>query len=492
MGSSFCQDFLTSMADVTHWDFEIWEGLEPVFCTAHSQPRLTEREALVSKVLAERMFQQMNAGEGRLLAGTPFGYQVGHSGALIAWNNHSPDVTPPDGEKMETFLCRLTEALQTTLTAARELEKISEELGQSFEELYLYARISGWVKTMRFSTSLLEELIGQVLNTLGVDLVFARLEGRGGGATLIKTSELANGITDRECFIDGLVSAIPPDTTSLNDRYFVANDSRQVPGYAELHGEPFRALLVMIQSNENFYGWFGIASFDLKKIFHRSELRILISIAEQVAVVIANTDLYRDMEQFVIDMVKSLVYAIEAKDLYTRGHSERVNSYSMLMAERLGLEDQQKAYLNWAAILHDVGKIGIAEEILNKRAGLTAEEYELIKAHPAKGYTILQPLEPLTGSLPGIVHHHEHYDGGGYPDGLREKEIPLLARIIAVADTFDALNSDRAYRLGRPSPEALGIVQSLAGKELDPELVRVLAEVIAQKEGLGGKGGITA
>jgi len=224
----------------------------------------------------------------------------------------------------------------------------------------------------------------------------------------------------------------------------------------------------------------GLVSFNFEEIYRRSELRLLNSMAEQIAVVITNSDLYRDLERFVINMVKSLVCAIEAKDDYTRGHSERVCRYSLLMAERLDLDDEQKKVLQWSSILHDSGKIGIPESILRKPISLTEKEYQEIKRHPMKGHTILEPLEQLADSLPGMLHHHERYDGTGYPKGLKGKDIPLNARIIAVADTFDAITSNRAYRPAKSPKEALRIMEKVAGSQLDPDLVEVFKEVFTK------------
>jgi HD-GYP domain-containing protein (c-di-GMP phosphodiesterase class II) len=255
------------------------------------------------------------------------------------------------------------------------------------------------------------------------------------------------------------------------------------PGYRELHADPYRALLVTIQDGKKFYGWIGVVSFNMNHIFRRSELRLIISIAEQVNVVITNTDLYNELERFIVDMVKSLIQAIEAKDTYTRGHSERVGRYSMLLAEKMGLEKEQKTNLQWAAMLHDVGKIGINEAILNKPGPLTEDEYEQIKSHPIKGHAILNPLEPLTGALPGILHHHERYDGKGYPDGLKGEDIPLLGRIIAVPDAFDAINSSRAYRKGSSVQKTLEILKSVAGSQLDAHIVEIFTQIITNEEG---------
>jgi HD-GYP domain-containing protein (c-di-GMP phosphodiesterase class II) len=184
-----------------------------------------------------------------------------------------------------------------------------------------------------------------------------------------------------------------------------------------------------------------------------------------------------------MNVVKSLVYAIEAKDEYTSGHSERVNRYSMLMATRLRLDEKQSKVLHWASMLHDIGKIGIPETILNKPGALTDSEYSDIKSHSKKGCDILKPLQQLSTSLPGVLHHHERYDGQGYPHGLKGEDIPMLGRIIAVADTFDAITSHRAYRSGKTAKEALEIIENVAGTQLDPDLVDVFKDVIEEDLG---------
>jgi HD-GYP domain-containing protein (c-di-GMP phosphodiesterase class II) len=147
------------------------------------------------------------------------------------------------------------------------------------------------------------------------------------------------------------------------------------------------------------------------------------------------------------------------------------------MAERLQLDEAEKNILNWASILHDIGKIGIPESILNKPARLNDEEFNVIEGHPKKGHDILEPLEQLTSCLPSILHHHERLDGKGYPHGLKGEEIPFLARIIAVADTFDAITSNRAYRSAKAAEKALAIVEEVAGTQLDPVVVEAFKEV---------------
>jgi HD-GYP domain-containing protein (c-di-GMP phosphodiesterase class II) len=204
----------------------------------------------------------------------------------------------------------------------------------------------------------------------------------------------------------------------------------------------------------------------------------------------------QELEQFVEDLkraaeenralflgsIQMLAGAVDEKDPYTRGHSDRVTRYSMLIGKELGLDATFMETLQISAQLHDVGKIGIEDRILKKPGALTAEEFEVMKTHTTKGANILRPVTQLAEMLPGIELHHEALDGRGYPYGLTGEQIPLLARVIAVADTFDALTTNRPYQHAHTPEEAFKIIQNLAGKRLDPEAVAALVAVYGRGE----------
>jgi putative two-component system response regulator len=166
----------------------------------------------------------------------------------------------------------------------------------------------------------------------------------------------------------------------------------------------------------------------------------------------------------------SLLTALEQKDVYLKGHSERVARLAARLAKLAGLTARRIELLEQVAMVHDVGKIGISEQILNRPGPLTAEERREIEKHPLFTGQILTPLPELAPGIPFVRHHHEHYDGKGYPDGLRGEEIPLEARIIAVADAFDAMNSDRAYRAALPMAEIIRRLRRAGGTQLDPDM----------------------
>jgi HD-GYP domain-containing protein (c-di-GMP phosphodiesterase class II) len=214
-----------------------------------------------------------------------------------------------------------------------------------------------------------------------------------------------------------------------------------------------------------------------KREFSRGDMRLLRMLAGHASIMAINHDLYDDMKQLLFSMVQSLSDAIEAKDSYTRGHTQRVSEISVALGEALSLPSQGLENLRWASILHDVGKIGIPESILCKPARLTAEEYEVMKKHPEIGYQIMNHIVPLREALTGVLHHHERFDGKGYPKGLKGNEIPLYGRILSVADTYDSMTSTRSYRQARTHEFAVEEIRRVSGEQLDPDIVLVFMEM---------------
>lgn len=186
------------------------------------------------------------------------------------------------------------------------------------------------------------------------------------------------------------------------------------------------------------------------------------------------------LPQAVLDTVTSLAFAIDAKDHYTQGHSQKVSAYAALIAESMQMTDAQIEEIRLGGVLHDIGKVAIPENILNKSGPLNPEEWETMKAHVRFGAKILDPLKPLGRIREMVLHHHEFFDGSGYPDGLTGEGIPLGARIIAVADAYDTITSDRTYKKGRSSPEALAELERCANAQFDGAIVEVFVRTMRQ------------
>jgi HD-GYP domain-containing protein (c-di-GMP phosphodiesterase class II) len=176
--------------------------------------------------------------------------------------------------------------------------------------------------------------------------------------------------------------------------------------------------------------------------------------------------------------IRMLAAAIDEKDPYTRGHSDRVAKYSVMVGQQLGLSPEELDKLRISALLHDVGKIGVDDRVLKKPGALTAEEFQIMKQHPSKGANIMRPVAQLKEMLPGIELHHEHVDGKGYPYGLKAEEIPLMARIIAVSDTLDAMTTNRPYQSAKEIDDALQVIRKLAGSKFDLKVVAALEAVV--------------
>jgi putative nucleotidyltransferase with HDIG domain len=182
----------------------------------------------------------------------------------------------------------------------------------------------------------------------------------------------------------------------------------------------------------------------------------------------------RENHELFINSIRALAAAIDAKDPYTRGHSERVARYSSLVAKEMGLPSEDVRRVRLSALLHDVGKIGIDDRIIRKPTALTEEEFEIMKTHPVKGAAIMDAIPELHDVIPGMKHHHERWEGGGYPDGLTGEEIPLQARIVSVADTFDAMTTTRPYQQAMDLRFVFQRLRDLAGNRFDPQVVDAL------------------
>ena len=186
----------------------------------------------------------------------------------------------------------------------------------------------------------------------------------------------------------------------------------------------------------------------------------------------------QETRELFLGSIKMLAAAIDEKDPYTRGHSGRVAMYSVAIGQHLGMSEVELDRLRIAALLHDVGKIGVDDRVLKKPGALTPEEFELMKQHPSKGANIMRPVAQLKDMLPGIELHHEQMGGGGYPYGLKGEEIPLMARIIAVADVLDAITTDRPYQTGRDIDFTLARIRQLTGARFDPRVVDALESAV--------------
>lgn len=217
-----------------------------------------------------------------------------------------------------------------------------------------------------------------------------------------------------------------------------------------------------------------------RRRFTQNDLDLMMAFSYQAAITVENARLHRDLQNHYVAVVTSLAQAVEVKDRYTRGHSELVSRYAVAVAEVLSLSEKEMDEISRGAILHDVGKIGIDENILNKAGPLTDEEFAIIRLHPVYGAQILNPVPYMANVRDTVLHHHERLDGSGYPDGLQGDQIKLGARIVSICDIFEGLTANRCYRKALPPEKVVKILESEAGSKLDPELVEAFLKLYRQ------------
>jgi putative nucleotidyltransferase with HDIG domain len=232
-------------------------------------------------------------------------------------------------------------------------------------------------------------------------------------------------------------------------------------------------------------GVVGIVNLNRKEDsepFTQDNLTLLSTMAHEAASAIENAGLYKDLHESYLSTIRALTSALEVKDHYTRGHSDAVARCAVKIAKKLGLSLHETEGIEVAAILHDIGKIGIQEDILNKPGRLDDEEWKEVKKHPEYSLKIFEDINFPWDIRPSVYAHHERYEGNGYPCGLKGEDIPLGARILAVADLYDAMTSDRAYRKRLSKETVIEELKRVAGTQIDPEIGKVFIEMLLQGE----------
>jgi HD-GYP domain-containing protein (c-di-GMP phosphodiesterase class II) len=224
-------------------------------------------------------------------------------------------------------------------------------------------------------------------------------------------------------------------------------------------------------------GVLAVSGRKLGSMFQEEEIVLLMNLATQTAVAIENSKLNQDADKTYFETLAALAMAVEAKDPYSRGHLDRVGNLSVRIAQHVGMPPQEVGHLRDAARIHDVGKIGVTDEVLSKPAPLTDQEWTMMKRHPEIGEGIIKPITSLAPLCDIMRHHHEKLDGSGYPDGLKGDEIKLPARILAIADIYDALTTDRPYRKAMPHEQAITCMREM-GEKVDQKIIDALLEIV--------------
>jgi len=254
----------------------------------------------------------------------------------------------------------------------------------------------------------------------------------------------------------------------------VPEDERYAPGDSIVMQQVQSLMCAPLLAQGEVTGALYVDSSSGSDAFDERDMELLVAIGNQAGVALQRVGLLAELENLFFSSIRTLVAVVDRKDGYTHGHSERVTAFAMKLAKEMELPDREREVIPLAGLLHDLGKIGVPEKVLNKPGELTDEEFEQMKLHPVHGAEIISTIDSpyVSEIVPAVRHHHEWWNGQGYPDGLVGEETPRLARLLAVADAFDAMTSDRPYHKGCSMDRAIQIIRDCAGTQFDPELAK--------------------
>ncbi len=375
-------------------------------------------------------------------------------------------------------VAELAESFNTMTDSLRERSEALTKKVLELATLYEMSRALGSTLDM---DELLDSVLESALRIFDLDLGYVVLRDIDAGSTPIRALHRGDR---RDC--DTSVRSSMSEWVVREGRPLIFNpDAASDAGQIDAVTGAKAALCVPLVSSEGTIGSITIGSSDPAFRFNSDDVRLLSTIANHVTIAVGNIELFASLQEAYLATVRSLAAAVDAKDSYTHGHSDHVAAYSTLIAERMGLSHEQKIALEMAAYLHDIGKIGVAEEILLKPGRLSDDEMEQMRHHPLIGANILKPVAFPWAIAPVVRHHHEAWDGSGYPAGLSGEEIPLLARILTVADSYEAMTADRPYRQGMSVDDAIAELRACAGAQFDPGVVEAFFDTVTGSESTG-------
>lgn len=402
---------------------------------------------------------------------------------LVALSSEEPcggsDVASAEWKRTCETLPRVARMLSRECALAKELSGAVHELSDRYEELNIVFQMEREASQAGPNTELVQSMLNGFLTHLGVDVgilispdTALPLRARGTNLEIPNVDLVMTELTGKVWrFI--AASKSPLVMNELDD------DRR---GYL-LTNMPFKLLAIPNDvCGEPNGGLVMVRSLD-QPDFTNSDMSLARVFFGQAMIILRNQALLNKMERFTRQIAASLVETVEAKDPYTRGHSERVEQITAKIGREAGVAEEDFNDLLWGALLHDIGKIGVPDAILMKPGRLNDDEYTFIKTHPNRSFEILRHVEQLgQAALDGARYHQERFDGAGYPFGLVGTEIPLVARVIAVADTYDAVTSSRSYRAAMSHEKAIEIINEVSGVQLDPDLVNIFNRIVGEDE----------
>lgn len=366
----------------------------------------------------------------------------------------------------------LIESLQDQLNqVSTDCQDLIEAQVESLREIALLNRFADQLVISRTADVILSEAGLEVASLMSAERAWVfewtRNQQQWLGVEIFNEQIIAKGLSQVDKKLPAEVKDLLDDMT---DQHLSSSCMR--PAYSPDEEGRFYVSLPII-SRGRLCGLVIVQTENPQIAGDSSAMRLCTSLLCQVASGVENAQLFQSMKRMIIDVVVAFALAIESRDAYTGGHVTRVTAYSMAIGEKLKLSDEMISRLRLGGMLHDIGKIAVPDVVLNKPGRLTDEEFAIMKSHAAVGDAIVRPIPQLRPLADIVRHHHERFDGRGYPDGLAGQGIPYLARITAVADTFDAMTSDRPYRKGLPYDVAYTEIVGCKGTQFDPDIADV-------------------
>ncbi|MHC5137398.1 MAG: HD domain-containing phosphohydrolase, partial [Planctomycetota bacterium] len=373
--------------------------------------------------------------------------------------------------------------IATAEQVPQQIEKFSNELSRAYEEIVLLYNLSTNMQVTQSSASYLQMACDQLTQLVQVEgiAIFVDREIDGHKQTALAAGSGVMSIDSAQA--DILQMYLAEELISGKEALL---DSTQDSPLRYKWPETVRNIIaVPLGKAEKMSGCLVATNALAKPDFDTTDIKLFNSVANQCMVFIENNRLFDELKELFIGCLKALTNSIDAKDQYTRGHSERVAVISRWIAEQLArvrpVSEKLIHHVYLAGLLHDIGKIGIGEAVLRKNGRLTEEEFAIIQSHPRIGASILSGIHQMEDIVPGVLGHHERMDGKGYPQGLKGDEISLVARIVSLADAFDAMTSKRVYRNAMNIQKALDIIEDGMGTQFDEEIARVFLDSDVQK-----------
>lgn len=356
-----------------------------------------------------------------------------------------------------------------------DLELMTEELSNRYEELHLVYAVDQHIQTHAGNEKdVYQGLLESASEHLNVDIVAFVMPNIGPS---LHAESLSKPIHNLDLVLIEMRGDLFRFVQSSGETLVLnaEDDPRRAYIFTDM---PYKVLACPVRSGKTIDCLVVLLNHADKADFSNSDRKLAEVLATQLSGLSASFAMIQSLRDFNDQIARSLIEAVEAKDPYTRGHSERVNFLAMAIGREMGLSVSELDALHWGSLLHDVGKIGIPDAVLSKPGALTRDEFTFVKVHPERSYEILRHIKQLEKAALGARHHQEQFDGKGYPHGLHGELIPLFSRIISVADTYDSITSSRAYRAGRTHEVAVAEIQRVSGSQLDPVVVQVFQRLV--------------